>query len=191
MIIFHKIRFSSDGADLKIVDDVGIIEDNDRLLALAEVGSGEESLSFNLVSDTEAWLLTGHPDWNFKVIHIRRTDEVEPITIKRSSPFEHKFAIAAMGPGEENRTRWCVRRYQVEQNDDATIKITQDEISGLKVSVVYGDNHEVPLTPSGDLIMFDQVEMQGRRRRVTHAIGYALTMGLGVGGIVATIASAQ
>ena len=154
----------------------------DHLIVFAEVGSGDEA-AFKVVSDTEAWLLTGHPSWGFRTIHIRKTDEPEPVTIKRSSlKGEHKFAVVAKEPGDENRKRWCARRYQVEHDKDATIKIkgNQDGTSGLEVSVVYrDDNHEVPLSTSGKFKVFDLEEVESRRRKINYALAF--------GAIVATV----
>ena len=157
------------------------IEDGDHLHAFTEVGSGDEA-SFKAISDTDVWLLTGHPSWGFRTILIKKTDEAEPVTIKRSSlKGEHKFAVVAKEPGDENRRRWCARRYQVEQNKDATIKIegNQDGTSSLKVSVVYGGNHEVPLSTSGELKVFDLEEAESRRRKINYA--------LAIGAIAVTI----
>ena len=178
-MIVYKIR-SSNGADPQILDDVANIEDRDHLIVFAEVGSGDEA-AFKVVSDTEAWLLTGHPSWGFRTIHIKKTDEPEPVTIKRSSlKGEHKFAVVAKEPGDENRRRWCARRYQVEQNENATIQIkgNQDGTSGLKVSVV-NNNHEVPLSTSGELKVFDLEEAESKRRKINYA--------LAIGAIAVTI----
>ena len=69
----------------------------------------------------------------------------------------------------------------MEQNKDATIKIegNQDGTSGLKVSVVYGGNHEVPLSTSGELKVFDLEEAESRRRKINYA--------LAIGAIAVTI----
>ena len=180
-MIVYKIR-SSNGADPKILEDVANIKDGDRLIAFTEVGSGDEA-SFKVNSDTDVWLLTGNwGGWGFKAIPIKKTNEAEPVTIKRSSlKGEHKFAVVAKEPGDENRRRWCARRYQVEQNENATIKIegNQDGTSGLKVSVVYGGNHEVPLSTSGELKVFDLEEAESRRRKINYA--------LAIGAIAVTI----
>ena len=172
-MIVYKIR-SSNGADPKILEDVANIKDGDRLIAFTEVGSGDEA-SFKVNSDTDVWLLTGNLSlgW-FKAIPIKKTNEAEPVTIKRSSlKGEHKFAVVAKEPGDENRRRWCARRYQVEQNENATIKIkgNQGGTSGLKVSVVYGDNnHEVQLSTSGELKVFDLEDAASRRRKINYAL---------------------
>ena len=152
------------------------LEDKDHLIAIVEIDSNKEA-SFNVISNTDAWLLSGHPRWGFRTTHIKRTVEAEPITIKRSSLMgEHKFAIVGKEAGDENLPkRWCARRYQLEQNKNATIKINSGGLrSGLEVSVLYDDNkHEVLLSPSGDIKVFDQEEVESRRRKINTAMAVA------------------
>ena len=174
-----------------ILDDVAKIKDQDHLLAFVELSDGLEA-SVTVVSDTEAWLLTGYPSWGFRITHIKKRSEADPqsVTIKRSSiQGEHKFAIVAKesGDGEmigAGMQTWRAKRYQLEQFEDATLKIEgiQDGISGLKVSVAYGNNSPpVQLVASGSDKKFDQQETQSRQRKITTALAFAAL----VAGIIA------
>ena len=177
-IIVCEIR-SGAGTDTEFLYDVASIKDGDHLIAIMELGGDEQEGSVDYVSDTEAWLLTGHHTRDFKVLEIKKNDaspDKEWVSLKHSSFFmrEHKFAIVGKEPGAQNdRRRWCARLYQLEQTENATLKIksNQDGTSGLNVSVVYGDNgHEVPLSPSGEPKVFDQDDQASRGRKIDRAI---------------------
>ena len=134
----------------------------------------------------QPWLLTGHHTWGFKVYEIRKNDAVpekEWVSLEHSSFFirnvlkknkEHKFAIVGKEPGEQNdRRRWCARLYQLEQTENATLKIksSNDGTSGLKVSVVYGDNgHEVELSTRREPKVFDQDDQASREKKIDRGI---------------------
>ena len=137
-------------------------------------------------SCSPGFLHTGHHTWGFKVYEIRKNDAVpekEWVSLEHSSFFiknvlkknkEHKFAIVGKEPGEQNdRRRWCARLYQLEQTENATlnIKSNQDGTSGLRVSVVYGDNcHEVELSTRGEPKVFDQDDQASREKKIDRGI---------------------
>merc|ERR1712062_954366 len=119
---------SGAGTDTEFLYDVASIQDGDHLIAIVELGSDNQEASVNYVSDTEAWLLTGHHTRGFKVLDIRENNAApeEWVTLQRSSFLkgEHKFAIVGKEPGaQKDRRRWCARLYQLEQTENATLKI--------------------------------------------------------------------
>ena len=176
-----------DGTVRQPLDDVASLKDTDNLIGFVELGQ-REAKSVNVVSDTEAWILHGHPRWGFRSRHIKTTEEAgeQHIKIKRSSLFEHKFAVVAQ---DSERNQWSARRYQLEQDEDATLKI-QTDADGLQVSVLYGENnHEVALKTSGEPVFFDQQEAESRQRKIATALAVAQVL-LGIVAIPLAVALA-